>query len=253
MKRDGHDLEPGEGPIEVERMRRIAASWHAEEPTRHEVAAARMRFATRARAGRQARVAPGVVAAAIVLTGAAAFASTRVIAFRARLAVAAAERDSPSVEGRSKPAVVKRRSALAPKLPSKDDTTPPASSDAVVAVEDLPVARPALPPQAPPAQPRAASPERPSASPPSGKPGTGWIDAAAALRAGDYVRAEQMFGEIARSADARTRDEARLARAQVWLAQGRRSDAEPELEELAGSGATPLVRQRAAQAIDALP
>lgn len=255
MKRDGHQLEPGEGPIDVERMRRIAATWQAQQPTRQEVAAARARFATRARAGRQARVAPGVVAVAIVLTGAAAFASTRVIAFRAaRLAVVAAERDSSFVEGRAKPAVAKRRSALPPKLPSKDDTTPPASSDAVVAVEDLPVARLPLPPQALPAPPKVALPEvRPSASPLSGKPVSGWIDAAAALRAGDYARAEQMFGEIARSADTRTRDEARLARAQVWLAQGRRSEAEPELEDLAGSGATPLVRQRAAQAIDALP
>jgi hypothetical protein len=252
MKRDGHYPKPEEGQIEVERTRRIAAAWHAEEPTREEMAAARVRFATRARTGRQARVAPGVVAAAIVLTGAAAFASTRVIALRtARLAVAAAERDPSGVEGRSRPPVVKRRGVL----PSKDDTTPlPASSARVVAVEDLPVARPPLAPQALPVQPRVASPEvRPSAPPPSGKLGSGWIDAAAALRAGDYARAEQMFGEIARSPDARTRDEARLARAQVWLAQGRRSEAEPELEDLAGSGATPLVRQRAAQAIAALP
>jgi hypothetical protein len=239
----------------VERTRRIAVTWHASEPTHAELASARVRFAMGATTGRQPRVAPGIVAAAIVLTGAAAFASTRVMAFRAaRLAVASAAHDAPQVASNRQ--AVKPRRAVPSK--DKDTATPaPASSDTVVAVEDLPLApvsAPPVAPQAPPAQSRTAVPEAPSAVPaPAAKPGSAWIDAAAALRAGDYARAEEMFGELANAPDARTRDEARLARAQVWLAQGRRSEAQPELEALAVSGSTPLVRQRAAQAISALP
>jgi hypothetical protein len=39
----------------------------------------------------------------------------------------------------------------------------------------------------------------------------------------------------------------------VWIAEGRAEAARPELVDLAASGATPLVRKRAYEALDALP
>ena len=72
------------------------------------------------------------------------------------------------------------------------------------------------------------------------------------MRVSDYGAAEAAFGELARAPDAPTRDAARLARAQVWIAQGRSLRARPELESLAAGGATPLLRKRAAAALDAL-
>jgi thioredoxin-like negative regulator of GroEL len=65
------------------------------------------------------------------------------------------------------------------------------------------------------------------------------------MRSGDYATAERAFDQLASSSEPQPRDEARLARAQVWLAEGRVSEARPELAALAASGATPLVRQRA--------
>ncbi len=76
-----------------------------------------------------------------------------------------------------------------------------------------------------------------------------WVVAAKAMRSGDYATAERAFEQLATSSDPQPRDEARLARAQVWLAEGRVSVARPELSTLAATGATSLVRQRAADAL----
>jgi hypothetical protein len=72
------------------------------------------------------------------------------------------------------------------------------------------------------------------------------------MRARDYATAERAFTELATSVDPKTRDEARLARAQVWLAQGGARAARLELTALASGGATPLVRERAAEALRSL-
>jgi hypothetical protein len=72
------------------------------------------------------------------------------------------------------------------------------------------------------------------------------------MRAHDYPTAERAFAELATSSEPKTRDEARLARAQVWLAEGRTGVARPELTELASRGATSLVRERAAEALRGL-
>jgi hypothetical protein len=77
--------------------------------------------------------------------------------------------------------------------------------------------------------------------------------AAAALRIGDAETAERAFGSLAESPDPRTRDAARLARAQLWLSRGRVAEARGELGSLARRGATSLVRARAAEALDDLP
>jgi uncharacterized protein HemY len=88
----------------------------------------------------------------------------------------------------------------------------------------------------------------PAASP-SAKAASGWEAAAAALRRHDYVEADRRLTELAASTDPRTRDEARLARAQIWLGQGRTDRARPELAQLAATGATALVRSRAMEAL----
>ena len=84
-----------------------------------------------------------------------------------------------------------------------------------------------------------------------GDPAVGtWGVAAEALRVGDQARAESALAQLAQAADLRTRDAARLARDQLWLAQGRRvAEANGDLESLAGTGATPLIRQRAREAL----
>jgi tetratricopeptide (TPR) repeat protein len=79
-----------------------------------------------------------------------------------------------------------------------------------------------------------------------------WVAAASAMRMGDYEAAERAFNALATNPDAHTRDAARLARAQVWLAQGRRAEALRELQNLARAGATTLVRERAAEALEDL-
>jgi hypothetical protein len=88
------------------------------------------------------------------------------------------------------------------------------------------------------------APPEPSAAP---EPSAGWERAAQALKARDVPRAENALGELAQSQDAATRDAALLARAQLWISQGRSAEARPVLETLAKTGATPLVRRRAAE------
>ena len=74
-----------------------------------------------------------------------------------------------------------------------------------------------------------------------------WARAAAALREDDFDAADRAFAELGGSSDPATRDAARLARAQLWISRGREAAVRPVLEQLAQSGATALVRQRAAE------
>jgi hypothetical protein len=82
-------------------------------------------------------------------------------------------------------------------------------------------------------------------------PGT-WSTVAVAMRAGDRGGAERALDDLTGSADAKTRDDARLARAQLWLAQGRLDRARPELEDLSGNASTALVRERARNALETI-
>jgi hypothetical protein len=74
-----------------------------------------------------------------------------------------------------------------------------------------------------------------------------WGRAAAALREDDFEGADGAFAELTHSSDPSTRDAARLARAQLWISRGREREVRPVLEQLAQSGATPLVRRRATE------
>ncbi len=74
-----------------------------------------------------------------------------------------------------------------------------------------------------------------------------WARAAEALRKDDFDGADRAFNELCGAPDAATRDAARLARAQLWIAHGRGAAVRPVLQNLATTGATALVRERAAE------
>jgi len=74
-----------------------------------------------------------------------------------------------------------------------------------------------------------------------------WERAAAALREDDFEGADRAFDELAHSGNPATRDAARLARVQLWMSRGREREVRSVLEQLAQTGATPLVRRRATE------
>lgn len=219
----------------VERASRMVEVWRQDEPTASDVAAARARL--RLHDGRRARsrVLPVVIAFAVVLGGAGALASVKVMSQRAQHGSRVSEAPALTTEGVVPLSVTPHASVEALPLVA------PAAS----AVDAEPVVAPSTPNEPLHSTPRAA-PRIASA------PSARWSAAADAMRAGDYASAERAFDDLARSPDARTRDEARLARAQVLVAGGRPDEARAELESLARAGATPLVRDRAAEALRAL-
>ncbi len=265
----------------VERVRRMAEAWQALEPTPAELRSARGRFA-RSRPGRRGapRMVPRAAAMVVVLAAAAAGAAVRVVVHFASptpppVALTPPEVATPSAKPKHKGHGLAARPA-APLDPAVDDALDaPASAEppeagvaqssppAEVPVDALPQAPPV--PQLTPAPVgvhhavTAAAPPAPQAVPqdsPSQTDGPApspWVVAAAAMRSGDYAAAEAAFNELARSPDPSTRDAARLARAQVLVARGRAAEARPELRDLSIDGATPRVRKRAAEALEALP
>jgi hypothetical protein len=259
----------------LERQRRLAMTWQDLEPTAREVRSARARFAVRGRERRSVKMVPKAAALVIVLAAAAASAAVRVVVVRLvspQVPSPAVVVDPPTTptqakrphgaahHGKSPPMAAEIGDGLpevADDVPAVADagaTAEPAVAE--VSVNDLPPA-PVQPP-VPARRVSAAGPPAATLSAPAvqaaeaGAPPSWWTLAASAMRAGDYVGAEAAFNELARSPEASTRDAARLARAQVWIAQGRVSQARPELQSLTVDGATPLVRKRAADALDAL-
>jgi hypothetical protein len=140
---------------------------------------------------------------------------------------------------------------------------PPPSTDGVAAPALAPApskrSRSAAPAASEPA-PREASPPPPEALPPetpagasvegaSPKVQAAWVRAADAQRRDDFAAADSAYGELGESSDAATRDAARLARAQLWMAHGRASQVRSVLVDLASHGATQLVRQTARECL----
>lgn len=74
-----------------------------------------------------------------------------------------------------------------------------------------------------------------------------WERAASAMRQGNERAAIGALTEISQSADPADRDAARLARAQLDMAAGRRDLALVALHDLASTGATAFIRQRAGE------
>ena len=246
--------------IALERMRRMASSWKSLEPTPREIAAARLRLSRRVADRGRTRTASTLVVFAIVLVSAAAFAGGRVWRLRllrlggksAATSVVASPPAPPIPATRGPAQVVTSDAPPIDAAPAA--TSAPASSVAPAGDRSsTPTVNPPTSPmpssQRSPTSPRALPPSVSAAAVPA--PTTsGWAIAAEALRVGDYSAAEQAFGELARtSKDAGTRDQARLARAQVWMAQGRAQQARSELERLASDGSTPALRARAADAL----
>ncbi len=100
-------------------------------------------------------------------------------------------------------------------------------------------------PLAPDADNASAAPNATPASPLDGA----WSRAASALRRGDDFAARSALSEISRSSDPASRDAALLAQAQLDLASGSKDKAMPLLNQLARSGSTAFVRQRAQEII----
>jgi hypothetical protein len=257
----------------VEQLRRLAGTWTAMQPTPRELRAARTRFLGRSGKRRSARVVPKAAALVVVLAAAAASAAVRVAVTRLvtpAIPSAALPGEGPSLASVKRPHAVGHRATaldagvsgvvIDPPLVEAPVAEPPVAE---VPVDELPRAPAppvgpgvAVPPEAPAIS--VAPPRHVAAAPPAvpapeavAAPSP-WTVAAAAMRVSDYGAAEAAFDELAGAADAPTRDAARLARAQVWIAQGRSWRARPELESLAADGATPLLRKRAAAALDPL-
>ena len=72
-----------------------------------------------------------------------------------------------------------------------------------------------------------------------------WQQAAAALRDGDFSRAESAFLQIERGVGGAERDAARLARAQLLASHGRNAEAETLASDLQTGAQSALVREKA--------
>jgi hypothetical protein len=134
--------------------------------------------------------------------------------------------------------------------------TPPAPADAPAAPKRGRTAAPAANEPAPnePAPQEAAPP--PPEPPPtttaegaSPKVQAAWVRAADAQRRDDFSAADSAYSELCDAKDPATRDAARLARAQLWMAHGRGAEVRSVLVDLAARGATQLVRQTARECL----
>ena len=111
-----------------------------------------------------------------------------------------------------------------------------------------------------PARPRKAVRHAPIASEPAAAAApreeltaASWQAVAAALRANNHGQAEHALNALAEATDLRTRDAARLARAQLWLSQGKVDRARADLQDLAATGVTSIIRQSAREALLSIP
>jgi hypothetical protein len=274
-----------------ERTRRVARVWKELEPTPTEVARARARFTTLRRRRGHAWAGPAVVLGMIVLCASMAFAARRVVWWRAlavsrtrgpdvsivqppRTRAAGAQIARPATEkpaapppppdavalGRESPAIDVGAVALGRESPAIEESRVTRANDPPLATPPSTAARTAV--RAPKGVvPIAANSPTTDAPHPTASrsaeqdaaPEGPWTIAAEAMRRKDYATAEHAFDALASSRDPRTRDEARLARAQLWIAQGRSAASRRELEGLAEGGATEFVRRRAADTLRRRP
>jgi hypothetical protein len=132
---------------------------------------------------------------------------------------------------------------------------PPAATDAPAAPKRGRPAAPAAsePPANEPAPQEAAPPppETPATAVESASPKVqaAWVRAADAQRRDDFAAADSAYSELCEAKDPATRDAARLARAQLWIAHGRGAEIRSVLVDLAARGATQLIRQTARECL----
>jgi hypothetical protein len=79
-----------------------------------------------------------------------------------------------------------------------------------------------------------------------------WERVAKALEAGDWRGADSALNDLSGSGEAHARDAAALARAQLWITQGRGGEVRDTLQHLAQHGKTPLIRRRATALLQGL-
>ncbi len=243
----------------VGRTQRMLQVWETIEPHVSELAAARARFvAARSGQGRRARGTPGAIAVAVVLAAVIAGASVRMggarLGAQSQLPARPELSQSPALHPSPRPARtveivpvvgLETLPAQAPPVDATQDRLPAEGERSKEAPDVQTTARARQAALAPPAAASVTAPVEASAR-------GGWFAAASAMRAGDFRGAEAAFGELAGSSDPHTRDTARLARAQVWIAQGRREEARRDLADLARAGATAQLRRGASEALEGL-
>jgi len=239
----------------IEQARRVAEVWTGMKPSDRELQRARARFFAARASRRKARMAPASLALAVLLVAAVASAAVRVgmkylHVDSLRDPGARASAHVGSGPGSAMDSVAVATAAEVP-APSAEVTPAPPTREATSTPGHARPSEARAHKPAPVAEPRAATTER-APSPSPAETAQAWAAAAEAMRTADYPRAEAAFADLTRASDAHTRDAARLARAQVWLAQGRVTEARPELEDLAANGATTGLRSRAAAAIERL-
>lgn len=237
-----------------ERVARMRATWQADKPDSVEVGRARTRWLATQTRRRTPRTFPRALVVGAVLFGAAgALAATGTLAWKQNI-------ESTTLPSATTPAPTPAPPAAKhPRRSARPATQPPPA-----APEPATMAEPSPLPLAPEAQPRErALPSAPAeraretsrtVSTSAVTEGAGaWQRAAEALRQGDDRQATAALQELTSSSDPYTRDSAALAKAQLDVARGRWDRARPVLERLAGTGATPLLRRRAAEVLSRGP
>jgi|RhiMethySRZTD1v2_1073278.scaffolds.fasta_scaffold07270_14 hypothetical protein len=275
------ELEPGSerGALSAAQRERIAACFLASMPTDEEIDRARRRFnRSRSVPRRQTKALLLALAYGIVLG----LASAAAAAFVADHVVGVEPAAPADTEPKTLRAVAPAEAGWGGKLridtpqPAAPAEPPPTAAFAAVPPEHA-AARAALEPggvratpepgresqlQPVPVPPSPKTPDQESA--PSGNESTAslppvasavagpWERAAKALAAGNWDGADKAFNELDQSRDAHARDAAALARAQLWIANGRGAEVKPILQRLASQGRTPLIRRRAAALLQTL-
>jgi hypothetical protein len=261
--------------ITTEQMQRLAETWRESAPSVADVRSLRVRLAAR-RAPTRSRfrvlalaLAQGFVLGGVTLA-AAAWVGHALPSFE-RLGSSEPKRTSeppPRAHGRGGPGSlaagsVRRPSGDVPAVAAFGDMTPdparvpfempsvpsttPARGYGVSRSAARRAERPGAEAMAPPpteSHPAEESPQVNSDGP--------WARVAQALSASDWLRADKALLELVATADPATRDAAELARAELWIAHGHGAALRANVERLAASGYTPLIRKRAARLLERL-
>jgi DNA-binding response OmpR family regulator len=82
-------------------------------------------------------------------------------------------------------------------------------------------------------------------APPDEQADKSWRAAEAGLTAQDFKATDKAFADLGKRADPATREAARLGRALLWINNGKASDVQPVIADLAANATTPAVRRRA--------
>ena len=80
-----------------------------------------------------------------------------------------------------------------------------------------------------------------------------WRRATEAMKRNDFAGADSALSELNTSGDRGTRESSRLARAELWIANGRAAEVRPLLVDLQREGSTEYVRKRAAALLNSEP